>query len=288
MNSSNKSSFGPQSIVWRFVALATALFFVECVSLLPYFSSAEIRGSQQLETRSFDLGGFTRIKLDAIAHLSSDIEVDITCGGDFSVSVSLDDNLYPYLRLKVENGTLLAGLQSPALYQGMNLKMRITIPALEDLELPNGFAILDGVNPAPYLSIFINEGSRLWLNHLQTASLELTMMNYSFALGALKCDTAVFKMSGGSNAWLWDGGCRTLRADLSGAGVAINEWPVQDADIVLREDSRASINVTGSLKAVLEGKALFQYYGKPVQVEIDSNPAAVIHQESGLVPGAFS
>jgi hypothetical protein len=276
--------FGPHSIVWRFLGLAFTLFFVESISLLPYYISSSITGSDVLETRTLELSGFDRIRLDSIARQGSRFETDITCGKPYAVTVTMDDNIYRYLDIRLEGETLVVGLQSPALYQSISMVLNINLPRLISLDMCGCYAILHGSNPSENLDIFMNEGSQLWVDHLQTRALGVTLLNYSLLFGGFVSNTAVFDMSGGSNAWLWNGNCDTLKATLSGAGVAINELVAQDLDIVLREDSKASINVTNKLKAVLQGRAVFQYYGNPVTVNILSNPSATIHQESGLPP----
>ena len=60
-----------------------------------------IEGSGDMETRSFDLDDFDRICLDG------GIDLDIVCGRDHSVDVTLDDNLMENLVLEVRGKTLL-------------------------------------------------------------------------------------------------------------------------------------------------------------------------------------
>ena len=280
MDGLRKSSFGPESIVWRFLALAIALFFVEGVAVLPYYGSGAITGSHNMETRRLDLTGFNRIRLDFIDGQSSNFEADITCGEDYSVSVTLDDNLYSYSKIRVEDKTLVIGLAAPARYDSMSMNVTITLPSLERLDMCTCYAKLDGSNPSEALSIHMDEGSQLWMDHLESQAIDLDLWNYSYIFGGFTSDTAAVNMYG-STAWLWKGACGRLTANLSGSKMTMNELPARDADITVRDGSSASINVTDNLHALLQGKSLLQYYGDPPVVAIRSNPAATVSREQG-------
>ncbi len=94
-----------------------------------------IDGSGKLETRSFDLDGFTGYEMNG------SLDTRIRVGGDHQVTITLDDNLFDNLEIEVEGGTLVVEWDESC-DPHRKAVVEITMPKLESLEL-NGAGDLD-------------------------------------------------------------------------------------------------------------------------------------------------
>ena len=79
------------------VLTMVALTALACGAAIPQ----TVRGSGTIVTQAYDVGDFSEIELSTIG------DVDLVQGDQESVRVETDDNILPYLQVKVENGRLV-------------------------------------------------------------------------------------------------------------------------------------------------------------------------------------
>jgi integrase len=106
-----------------------------------------VEGSGELETREIDCSTFVVIEI------SDAFEADIIEAESFSVRVTADDNLFPYLEVKQDGYTLNIGLKPSHNYCNTTRKVRIEMPImalyrLKNLKLPKAPAkIMEPLKP---------------------------------------------------------------------------------------------------------------------------------------------
>jgi len=93
-----------------------------------------VKGSRDLETRAFDLDDFDSVQLDGA------FDVSITVGEDQSVKVTLDDNLFEELDLRVDGRTLVLDFERNC--RPSEAEVVITVRQLEEVEV-NGAGDID-------------------------------------------------------------------------------------------------------------------------------------------------
>ena len=212
--------------------LFLAVIFSGVFGFTDLFSfGSDITGSGDLVTQTFDYQDFDAI--DA----SHGFSLDVTEGDEYSISVSVDDNVEDRLNVRKDGDTLKIGLD-PGGYTRMNLVARITMPSLNKIEFSGG--------TRGDISGFIS-----------TYDFEVDLSGGSWAIIEGSAGDLVIDASGGSHF------------DLS-------EFTVNDADVELSGGSNGSVYVGGRLDADLSGGAHLDYYGDPELGTIETSSAATI------------
>lgn len=208
--------------------------------LLLALLSGCFQGSGHLETRSFALDGFDEI--DAGRY----VDVEVTRGDAFAVSVTADDNLWQALDVHRDGQTLFFALSDahPA-YEGITLHAVVTMPALARLDLHGGaHASLVGFDAvAPVLRVHGSGGSTVE--------------------GTARAQDLSIELSGTSHALL-TGGAETLTIDGSGESVAdLVGVEARAVDVSLSGASRGVVTATDRLDYHLSGDSHLEYAGAP-------------------------
>ncbi len=90
----------------------------------------ELKGSGKMITRTMEAPEFNGI------HASRDVQVVLSATAD-KITVTADDNLMQYVKVDVEQGTLVAtmDLREKRLYSISNIHITVTVPARSNLQL---------------------------------------------------------------------------------------------------------------------------------------------------------
>jgi hypothetical protein len=224
-------------LAFLFVAALAALGFLAGCMFSP-----PVSGSGTLKTQTFAIAGFSRIQA------SQSFEVRVVPDATFSVTVTGDDNLDPYLRV-VQQGadTLSLGLEQGYSYFGVTLVAVVHMPAVSGLEASgaSGFKIDPGFSSASRLAIKLSGAS--------------TCTALSVACGDLTVD-----ISGASTATIV-GSAGAMAVFASGASHAgLIDCVARSADVQLSGASDASVDVrAGSLSISASGASTLYYAGSP-------------------------
>lgn len=214
---------------------------------------AAIRGSGRAVTEEYDFDGFTRVTV------GSAFQVEITQSENYSVSVTVDDNLKEYLEVTTSGDTLRIRLlpRVRLSFQNPTLKAQITMPTLEGLDL-------SGATRAT-VSGFDSEGS-----------LDVEVSGASTLTGDINTGDATFGVSGASTVRL-DGQAANLDIEASGAStVDLEDLAAADARAEASGASRIVVNVSGSLDAGASGASSVRYVGEPTSVNSDTSGASSV------------
>ena len=168
-----------------------------------------IDGSGKLETRTFDLQGFDRVRLDA------GMDIDVRVGKPFALELKMDDNLFENLILKVDGDELVIGWEKSCAPDDDTL-LKIDLPALAGFE----------VNGAGEIGIAGLSGKRFEyeLNGACNLELEGTVDELEIDLSGagdidavnLKARSAKVNVSGAGNVDCW--ASEEIRAEINGVG----------------------------------------------------------------------
>jgi hypothetical protein len=190
-----------------------------------------VTGSGDMVTQTFDYQGFTAI--DA----GYGFDIKITQGSQYSITVSVDDNVEDKLRVRKDGDTLRISLEQGS-YSNLNLEAKITMPSLNSLEFSGGTrGTVSGFKSTNDFNIELSGGS---------------YVNIVGLAGDLTLDA-----SGGSHF------------DLS-------DFTVNDVDANLSGGSNGSVYVGGTLNADASGGSHLTYYGDPKLGNIDESSGSTI------------
>jgi hypothetical protein len=200
--------------------------------------SVHITGSGNLETRTYDLSGFTSISA------SHTFDVTVTRGDAFAVSVTADDNLYDDILVEVRGTTLSIGLRSRVSLIGPStLKAAVTMPSLSGVDL-------SGASKAD-ISGFTTPGS-----------LRLSASGAGVLTGEVAATALTVELSGASRATL-TGTAESASLSASGASrLSLADLRAGVATVDLSGASSGDVTATGSLDRVtISGASRLTYGG---------------------------
>lgn len=212
--------------------LLIAVVFSSAFGFTSVFPFGRTRtGSGDMVTREFDYQGFTDIDV------SHGFSVTVTEGDDYSVSVTVDDNVVDYLKVTRSGDTLSIGLE-PRSYDDVSLEARVTMPALNGVELSGGS----------------------WVDVSGFSS------SQDFALD----------LSGGSHAVIV-GSAGDLTVDASGgSSIDLSGFKVQDVRVEFSGGSSGSVYVGGVLDVDLSSGSRLVYYGDPELGDVETSGGSSI------------
>ena len=223
-------------VVILMVALLMLLLLVGCGVI--------VTGSGNLETETFNYNDF------AVIEVHNGFQVDLKKSSDFSIEITIDDNLQEYLEVNKSGNTLIIRMQQNRVYPSSTLSAKITMPDISRLDLSGGSqADVAGFNLSHDLSIELSGGSRI-NGDISAADIDLDL-------------------SGGSRIELV-GAADNLVADGSGGShLGLGSFPVGSANIKISGGGEATIDVSGTLDLDLSGGSIVLYSGEPKLGDID-------------------
>ena len=192
----------------------------------------EVVGSGNLVTKEESFSDFT------IVDAGSGFDVEISKSSSFSIIVTADDNVMEYIEVSKTWDTLKVGLKWSMSFRSVTLKIEITMPEINKIELSGGSQgkIEDFSSSNPF----------------------------------------VIDLSGGSQL-IGEGSAGNLTVDSSGGSrLYFSDFSVQDAYIELSGGSQATINLDGNLDADLSGGSHLYYYGDAILGKIETSSGSQI------------
>lgn len=232
-----------------FCLVTIGILMVGCVGIP---SITTIRGSGRTETKSLDLAGFTKL------NVSSAFTVDVTQSETYKVEITVDDNLVERLDVRVSGDTLYVGLKpGTSMIGSATMKAQVTMPELTDLKLSGATSgAISGFSSGKSLDVEVSGASKL--------------------KGDIACGDARFEVSGASRVEL-TGAAQDLRVVASGASTAaLDGFPAVDVEVEASGASRATVNVSGKLRAKASGASTVLYTGDPNSVVEDASGASTV------------
>ncbi|MFC2029197.1 head GIN domain-containing protein [Chloroflexota bacterium] len=217
-------------------------------------------GLGKVVTREEAITGFDRVEVN------NAFKVDITQGDTFSVVVRFDSSFERRLEVVMEGNTLRIGLkdeggdESKWRIQAGTREAEITMPALTGLSLSGASdGTITGFKSAQALDVGLDGASSLQ--------------------GDVKAGDARFEAQGGSETTLSGSGQNlTVVAD-GGSTVDLSKFSTVDADVNAGGDSEVTVNASGTLDAVADGKSTVYYLGSPTLGTIEESGSSEVRQK---------
>jgi hypothetical protein len=218
----------------------------------PVSRAEEITGSGKLVTRELSLSGFTGVEV------RSAFKVDVFQSDSYQVLVTADDNIIDRVDAGVTGGRLTLGM-SPGSYLSATYRASVGMPGLRSLELSEATTgTVSGFRSSDGLEIRLGGASRL-TGRLEAGQVRLVPGEASVVTLGGRAESLTVEGSGASEANLGD-------------------WAVGSARVILREASKATVNVAGGLDADLRAASTLNYVGNPTLGSVTSVEASSLRR----------
>lgn len=237
------------------VVVILAIAALACSSVVPQ----GVRGSGNLTTKSFDVGGFSEIELDTIGR------VEFVQGEVDSLEVETDDNIMPYVDVRVVNGRLqLSDKGNALLLPSDTIIFRVTAKSVNALTVSSSGAISSDSLEADNLTLALNGSGEINLAKASAGQCTITSDGSGrIDVGALECEKVGLDMSA-SGAVDLSGETPLLTLDGSGSGDAIlGDLKATEVKAHLSASGSATVWAVELLDAKVNGSGSLSYYGQP-------------------------
>ena len=192
----------------------------------------EVVGSGNITTKEEQFSDFTEV--DA----GSGFTIEIFESSSYSVIVTADDNVMEYIEVSKSGDTLKVGVRWGISFRSVTLKIRITMPEINKIELSGGVqGKIEDFSSTNQLSIDLSGGSQL--------------------TGQGSAGDLIIDGSGGSQ-------------------LHFRSYSVKNTNIELSGGSQATVNLDGILDADLSGGSQLFYYGDATLGEIETSSGSQI------------
>ncbi len=258
MESEKRTSMVPLVIGLAVIAVAVFIGAALLLGFWPGFGPVgptgpmDVVGSGKLVTRDMDFRDFT------IVDVGSAFNVEITQSSSYSVTITMDDNLFDYLQASKTGERLRIRLEPAFFYRSVTLRAKVTMPDLHELELSGATrGTVEGFSPSHGVTIEVSGASHL-------------------TGGIMVGGDVRFSLSGASSAEL-EGAAGDMVADVSGASsLDLSNFPVHNADVNLGGASRGTVNLDGRLDADARDASHLLYVGDPTLGDIRTSGASTV------------
>lgn len=233
-----------------------------------------VTGSGLLETQEMDYSDFNNIAV------GSAFEIYVARSNSYSVSITMDDNLFEHLQIDQHADTLYIGLATNRTYVRAKKKATITLPTLHRLELSGSSqAEVESFSASDAMEFDLSGASEVDIENVKAGDARFKISGASHISGDIEIDNGRFKISGGSTIEL-EGSATDIYVDASGASsLRLSNFSVIDADITLSGASRATIDASGRLDAGASGASKLYYVGNPTLGSIRTSSGSTINQK---------
>lgn len=240
-------------------------------------------GSGTPTTISYEHENFTSFSINGAAAVSIRQE-----GSDYSVSVTIDNNLQDKVDCRVSGSSLVVGLDQGYNYRNVTMSAEITIPAavqptaINMSQASRGTVLISNTgNFAVTMSgaAILNIGSDWTSTGSLTFDLE-GASRVSISDGLSNSGLVTVKIYDASYLSLGTGSSNGggLSASLSSAGnLEMGRYEVSDITVSLKDASRGAVKTNnGSLQGSLTGASSLIYYGNPSTNTVSVQGASTI------------
>ncbi|MBN1519036.1 MAG: DUF2807 domain-containing protein [Spirochaetales bacterium] len=202
-------------------------------------SALSVKGNGTVVTQERDLSGFTSVSATSVE------EVSIEKGNEFSVTVTMDQNLLSSYETNVSGGTLHLGFKSGVSVSAITkLHVHVVMPELRSVSGSGTgtFTIAKGFSGAEFAASLSGTGSLR--AHLDYKKVRIDISGTGQAELSGKADDVKVAISGAGSLSGRSFQARTATLSISGTG-------------------SMKISVTDNLDAVISGLGSIIYYGSP-------------------------
>jgi Putative auto-transporter adhesin, head GIN domain len=220
-----------------------------------WFSSQE-KGNGQLKTEERRLPAFEKVEL------RTSLDVNITEGAAASTRVTVDGNLQPLLKTKVEGGTLIIETEGRGIDESRGSKVDLVMPKLSSVQIRgSGDVRVERTSAADALELGVQGSGDLRYR------------------GSAR--TVRVAVQGSGDVLLAGGRTERLEVEIRGSGnVAARELPTRDASVTIQGSGDTELTATGGdLTFDIRGSGDVAWWGEgQVKGKVVRGSGEVVHR----------
>ena len=221
-----------------------------------------VAGTGQVISKLYEYKGFSSIDV------SSAFKFEIRQSSNYEVTVSTNEDVFPYLDVHQTGETLIIRLK-PGSFTDADMRVVITMPALNKLAISgasegnvNGFASANGFQ-------LIESGASQLKIEMETGKIQVEISGASMLTGTLMAQDAEIHIHGASLCDL-AGSSGFGNIEVSGASqLKAPELLIKDVNAKVSGSSHADIHITRTLNAEVSGASSLGYLGNPILSKIN-------------------
>jgi hypothetical protein len=217
-----------------------------------------VTGSGNLQTKVMDLSGFTKIEVN------NQFQAQITKADSYSVIITIDDNLFQYLDVKVSGATLYVKLLPNNTYKNFKAKAVITLPSLRYLNTDGAAKTnVSGFISTTSMDFRVSGSGRVEIADFQAGDTSFDNSGSGDIHGKMTTGDLKLIISGGATIDL-EGSGKNMSMDASGgSNFKLSKFVTVNADLNVSGSADGDINVTGTINGDISGSSHVNYYGNP-------------------------
>lgn len=249
--------------------IATAIISMALISCTFHldgesFGGETIKGDGNIVTRTIDVTAFNEISTSLSATVNFTISDKYTC------TVSVDENLFDYLDIRVKDNELLMGKKKE--HKNIGLKatqfvIEVTAPSLENINLA-GSGTFNANSPLEAEKFEANVAGSGDIVFHKTVTAEKVELNVAGS-GDLSCNELIAdkldcNIAGSGDLKVVRGKVREAEASVAGSGDIMLTCDIEDLEANVAGSGDIKARVNGKLSYGIIGSGDIGYYGNPV------------------------
>jgi len=183
--------------------------------------------------------------------VSSAFEVEITQSSSYRILITADEKIFDNIEVTKTGNILSIGLEPGIVISLSSLKAEITMPNLVELALSGASrGTIEGFSSSESFVVGLSGASRLDMQDINVGDIEVELSGAS---------TLIAEGSGGNLVSIVSGASR----------LDLTDFPIDNSDLSISGASQVTVNLVGTLDAVVGGASTLYYIGEPTMGDID-------------------
>ena len=228
------------------------------------FGGKTIKGNGNVVTRNYDMADFNGISTSLSA------TVNFTKADNYSCTVSVDENLFEYLDIKVKDNELLMGKRKEdknTHLSATQFVIEVTAPSMEFLNLA-GSGTFNALSPLNVEKLEVNlagSGDIVFHKNVSTQKTELNVAGSGDLIcNELVADKLDSNVAGSGDLKVISGMVKEAEASVAGSGDIVLTCDIENLDANVAGSGDIKARVNGKLTYGIFGSGDIGYYGNPI------------------------
>jgi hypothetical protein len=237
------------SLLILIIVSATVIVAVGAVAIYLWLNPGELI-SEEMEYTDFNS-----------VDVSSAFEVEIKQSSSYSILITADEKIFDNIEVTKTGNTLSIGVEPGIVISLMRLKAEITMPNLVEVVLSGASrGTIEGFSSSESFMVGLSGASRLEMQDINVGNTDIELSGASTLIAEGAGSDLVSIVSGASNLDLTD-------------------FPIDNGDLSISGASQVTVNLVGTLDAVVGGASTLYYIGEPTMGDIDISGGSTINQK---------
>lgn len=228
------------------------------------FGGKTVNGDGNVVTRNYDMTAFNAVSTSLPA------TVNFTIADSYSCTVSVDENLFDYLDIKVKDNELLMGKREED--KNTHLKttqfvIEVTAPSLEAINLAGSgtFNANSPLEAEKFEANVAGSGDIVFHKTVTTQKVELNVAGSGdLVYNELIADKLDCNIAGSGDIKVSNGTVKEAEAGVAGSGDIVLTCDIENLDANIAGSGDIKARVSGKLTYGIFGSGDIGYYGNPV------------------------